>query len=185
MVGLAAVAGLFAADAPQFTKDGQLVLPANYREWIFLSSGLGMTYDSGSQRASAPNFTNVFVAPSAYRAFLEKGTWPDNTLLILEIRASASEGSINKGGQYQTDVVTIEAEVKDTRRFPGSGWAFFALGKATTGKVIPSSATCYSCHSANGAVDNTFVQFYPSLIAVAKQKGTMKAANLATPAQSH
>ena len=174
-----------AADTPQFTKDGQLVLPANYREWTFLSSGLGMTYDSGSQRGSAPSFTNVFVAPSAYRAFLGKGTWPENTLLILEIRSSASEGSINKGGQYQTDVLAIEAEVKDTKRFSGSGWAFFALGKAGTGKMIPPTATCYSCHAASGAVDNTFVQFYPSLLAVAKQKGTLKAANLATPAQAH
>jgi hypothetical protein len=31
-------------DAPQFTSDGQLVLPKDYREWVYLSSGLGMTY---------------------------------------------------------------------------------------------------------------------------------------------
>ena len=32
------------SDGPQFTPDGQLMLPNNYREWIHLSSGLGMTY---------------------------------------------------------------------------------------------------------------------------------------------
>ena len=29
---------------------------------------------------------------------------------------------------------------------------------------------CYSCHEQHGAVDTTFVQFYPTLIDAAKQK---------------
>jgi hypothetical protein len=29
---------------PRFTSDGQLLNPRNYRDWVFLSSGLGMTY---------------------------------------------------------------------------------------------------------------------------------------------
>ena len=32
---------------------------------------------------------------------------------------------------------------------------------------------CYSCHEQHGAVDTTFVQFYPTLIELAKQKGTL------------
>ena len=32
------------APTPQYTEDGQLVLPERYREWVFLSSGMGMTY---------------------------------------------------------------------------------------------------------------------------------------------
>jgi len=32
------------SDGPQFTPDGQLFLPKDYREWVYLSSGLGMTY---------------------------------------------------------------------------------------------------------------------------------------------
>jgi hypothetical protein len=31
-------------DEPQYTSDGQLKLPDNYREWIYLSSELGMIY---------------------------------------------------------------------------------------------------------------------------------------------
>ena len=30
---------------PRYTADGQLILPSDYREWVFLSSGLGMTYN--------------------------------------------------------------------------------------------------------------------------------------------
>jgi len=52
--------------------------------------------------------------------------------------------------------------VKDSARFPG-GWAFFAFGNGTTAKIIPLSRDCYSCHAEHGAVDTTFVQFYPTL----------------------
>lgn len=159
--------------SPQFTSDGRLVLPANYREWMFLSSGLGMTYDPAGNSNASPRFTNVFVTPAAYRSYVEHGKWPDNSILVLEIRASASDGSINKGGHYQNDLLAVEAEVKDTARFPGNGWAFFALDKTRTGAMLPKTAACYSCHAANGAADNTFVQFYPTLLAIAKDKGTL------------
>lgn len=158
---------------PRYTADGQLTLPGDYREWVFLSSGLGMTY----QRESAgrpPAFTNVFVNPVAYRAFIATGKWPDKTMLVLEIRASASKGSINQAGSYQSDVLAIESEVKDTAKYPGNGWVFFSFGKSNTGKLLPRSEDCYGCHLEHGAVDNTFVQFYPVLLEIAKQKGTFR-----------
>src|ERR1022692_4242520 len=79
-------------DDPRFTGDGQLMRPDNYREWIYLSSGLGMTYGP-SDSASAPSserfdnvFDNVFVTPLAYKAFLHTGSWPDKTMFALEVR---------------------------------------------------------------------------------------------------
>src|SRR5262249_46068832 len=74
---------------PQFTADGRLMPPADYRDWVFLSSGLGMTYGLLAQGATAehPRFENVFVNPRAYKAFLQTGTWPDKTMLILEVRS--------------------------------------------------------------------------------------------------
>jgi hypothetical protein len=157
---------------PHYATDGQLTLPSDYREWVFLSSGLGMSY--APMAGMAPAFTNVFVNPAAYRSFLSNGTWPDKTMLVLEIRASASKGSINKGGSYQSDVLGIEGEVKDLAKFGGNGWAFFGFGKSSTGKMLARSEDCYACHAEHGAVDNTFVQFYPVLLEIAKQKGTVK-----------
>jgi hypothetical protein len=163
-----------AEDSPGFTSNGQLKRPANYREWIFLSSGLGMTYGPAASHSSDehPTFDNVFVNRAAYRAFNATGQWPDKTLFLLEVRASQSKGSINNGGHYQSDLVDLEAHVKD-ERFPGK-WAFFAFPNgAETGKQIPATASCYSCHAQHGAVDTTFVQFYPTLIPIAKAKGTL------------
>jgi hypothetical protein len=164
-------------DGPRYTKGRNLVRPADYREWPFLSSGLGMTYQptqpAGSQSASQ-FFTNVFVNPSSYRSFMRTGKWPDSTILVLEVRQSDSEGSINKGGRFQTGFAGLEAHVKDSR-FP-DGWAFFNLGKAGSAEPLSGAAvaTCVECHTKNAAVERTFVQFYPTLLEVARQKGTLK-----------
>jgi hypothetical protein len=178
--GVAAMAALLihadtkpAADGPQYTADGRLVIPANYREWVFLSSGLGMAYGPMASPGT-PRFDNVFVSPSAYRSFLATGRWPDHTVMVLEVRESQSNGSINRNGHYQTGVVGVEVHVKDEKRFP-SKWAFFGFDDgAAPAKLVPTTANCYSCHEEHGAVDTTFVQFYPTLIEVAKQKGTLK-----------
>ena len=169
-------------DGPRYEQGTHLVRPADYREWIFLSSGIGMTYNPlvGTPPAgspSGPGFGNVFVNPSSYRSFVQTGHWPDRTVFILEGRRSATKGSINKGGRFQTDLVGIEAEVKDSR-FPG-GWAYFAFGSAPaiTDVARPLAgrdvATCIACHTKNGAVERTFVQFYPVLLKVAREKGTL------------
>ncbi len=163
--------------APRFTKDNELVRPADYREWIYLTSGLGMSYGPAAHETGDPPFDNVFVKPSAYRAFLETGKWPDKTMFVLEVRAAKQHGSINQAGHFQSDLVAVEAAVKDESRFPDK-WAYFGFGgpkdMRETAKAFPSNA-CHSCHSQNGAVENTFVQFYPTLMPVAQAKGTVKA----------
>jgi len=161
---------------PEYTGDGQLKLPENYREWIYLTSGFDMSYSPGAQGADHHMFDNVFVNPDSYKAFLETGTWPDKTMLVLEVRGAEGKGSINQKGNYQsTDRMGIEVHVKDERRFAGK-WAFFGFDDAKTAKtakMVPLEASCYSCHAAHGAVDTTFVQFYPTLLPIAKSKGTL------------
>jgi hypothetical protein len=162
------------SDQPRYSAKGELLPPENYREWVFLSSGLGMNYSPPTQGDMTPPFGNVFVTPGAYKSFMATGRWPDKTMFVLEVRASESKGSINKSGHYQGDLVALEAEVKDESRFAGK-WAFFSLGKGDApGKLFATTESCYSCHAEHGAVDNTFVQFYPTLLKVARERGTMK-----------
>jgi hypothetical protein len=150
---------------PEFDKNGELVRPKTYREWI---SGVGMNYGAGTLP-----FGNVFVEPSAYRKFVETGKWPDKSVFALEIRQPATEGSINKGGQYQTSLLGLEIAVKDVARF-ADGWGYFGFnGNAATAKVFGAEAGCNACHSKNAAVEHSFVQFYPTLLEIAKAKGTL------------
>jgi len=163
-----------APEIPELTAAHTLTLPADFREWVFLSAGLGMTYGPNAPAPGQPqSFTNVYVNPSAYRAFLQTGAWPDRSMFVLEIRGSASEGSINRSGHFQTGLRAIEVNLKDAR-LPG-GWGFFDFGQAT-GPVapLPETAACYACHRDNTAVEHTFVQFYPTLMEVAQRRGTVK-----------
>jgi hypothetical protein len=174
------------SDKAQFTRDGELAYPANYREWIFLSSGLGMTYGPNAPAAGAPlRFDNVFVNPSSYRQFLRTGKWVDGTVMILEVRSSETKGSINQHGSFQKDVVAVEAHVKDSRRFQG-GWAFYDLKRGqVSAKAIAPGNSCEQCHVKHGAVDTTFVQFYPDLIPIASKFGQFKSEAAQPVASSH
>lgn len=163
-----------ASDGPMLQAEHKLEFPSNYREWMFLSSGIGMNYGPNAPAEGAPqSFTNVYVNPSSYKAFMTTGKWPDRTMFVLEIRGSATEGSINKTGRFQTGIRAIEANVKDTR-LPG-GWGFYNFGREQAAVApLPQTATCYTCHADNTAVEHTFVQFYPELMAVARKMGTVK-----------
>ena len=191
VLGLLAPFGAFLQDAPsshstpEYTSDGQLKRPADYRQWIYLTSGFDMSYSTDSGMGDHHMFDNVFVNRGAYEAFQKTGTWPDKTMLVLEMRGAEGRGSINQKGNYQGEPMGIEVHVKDEARFPGK-WAFFGFDDGDTAKMTPTSATCYSCHADHGAVDTTFVQFYPTLLPIAKSKGTLSASylkELPVPAQ--
>jgi hypothetical protein len=156
---------------PAYT-DGRLVLPEDYRGWVYLSSGFDMSYRPNAQPGHHM-FDNVFVQPEAYQVFAASGTWPDKTMLVLEVRGAQDRGSINKSGNYQgTEVMGIEVHVKDSAHFPDQ-WAFFAFDGKQPAQMIAKTADCYSCHAEHAAVDNTFVQFYPTLLPIAEAKATL------------
>jgi hypothetical protein len=163
-------------DEPRYDAGGRLIAPADYREWVFLSSGVDMSYSARPAMADAHMFDNVFVPRAAYAAFKRTGVWPDKTILILENRGAKSKGSINQLGFFQSgEVMGLEAHVKDTARFKG-GWGFFALEGTAPARQIPYEAACYACHQAHAAADTTFVQFYPTLLPVATRLGTLNPA---------
>ena len=167
-----------AGDGPQYANATDLVRPDDYREWTFLSSSLDMTYDAPGERSGPSRFQNVYVNRSSYRAFLDNGRWPDATIFVLEIRESSSEGAINDAGQFQADLVALEAEVKDDRF--ADGWAFYDFGVAGSLRDVAEPlagervARCIECHTEHTAVERTFVQFYPTLLEAARRAGTVK-----------
>ena len=150
-----------------------LDFPASYREWVYLSTGFDMTYNPAFAAPNHHMFSNVFVNPEAYRAFLATGHWPDKTMLVLEIRGASAMTSLNKAGSFQdVAVMGIEVHARDDERFPG-GWGFFAFGGRAPADRMPDAADCYACHQAHGAVDTSFAQFYPTLLPTAQAKGTL------------
>jgi hypothetical protein len=163
---------------PQYSGD-KLVRPEGYREWIYLSSGLGMNYSPAP--GSHEMFTNVFVPRWAYRQFVASGKWPDQTWFVVEDRDQQSKGSINKTGHFQTDLMGLGVEVKDEKRFPDK-WAYFAFGDDDKTSAAAPKAACWQCHEDNAAVEHSFVQFYPTLKPIAQKFGTYRQQAEAVPA---
>ena len=179
--------GAWVGDGPAYTAGGDLKFPAKYREWVFLSSGLDMSYDPKGNASGMHMFNNVFVNPDAYRSYQATGHWPDGTELVLENRGGISGAkaspSLNKAGQTQTaELMGLEVHVLDAGHVEagkaGDGWAFYGFDKGVSAKPIPRTADCYSCHQQHAAVDTTFVQFYPTLLEAAQQHKTLSAAYL-------
>src|SRR5271170_4673640 len=172
------IAGRDVAAEPAYDSQGSLQLPFKYREWIYLTSGIDMSYNPKADMAGDSMFDNVFVNPAAYRSFVETGTWPDKTMLVLESRGAQGRGSINQRGHFQsTELMGLEVHVRDETKTPGK-WAFYEFDSEKPAEQIPPAAACYSCHDQHAAVATTFVQFYPTLLPIAKEKKTLSAAYL-------
>jgi hypothetical protein len=180
-------AAVAAAPAEQlaYTSDGKIVFPTDYRSWVYLTTGLAMSYSPRTQPNGSPFFDNVFVTPDAYRTFVDTGHWPDKTMFVIEVRASRDKGSITKSGRFQGDVAGYDVEVRDDARFPDEKWKWTAFdapdkaGAIAPAAAFPKTAACFQCHNANAAVDKSFVQFYPTLLPIARAKHTLNAAYLA------
>jgi hypothetical protein len=162
------------AGAPRYNAKGDFIPPSDYREWIYLSSGLDMDY---SDDAAAPDhhmFDNVWVDPAAWHAFQKTGHWPDKTIFAREDRGATSKGSINKSGLFQTEeTMGVEYHVRDEARFKG-GWGFFSTEGTKPAEFIHYDAPCYACHEAHGALDTSFTQFYPTARPIAAKAGTLR-----------
>jgi hypothetical protein len=156
----------------RYEADGKLIRP-EYREWVFLGAGLDMTYGSRAANAMPDHhmFTNVFVNPTSYRAFVASGRWPDKTIFMLEVRHTGTDRRPNRAGLFQVEAVGLEAHVLDAST---GGSRFYDFDGKTSGTPLPATSSCNTCHAEHGAVDNTFVQFYPELLEIAKAKGTIK-----------
>ena len=170
-LGLAA-ALLLASVGALAEEPETMAVPADYRQWVFLTSSLDLDYNTAAPR-SEHMLDNVFADPKAFAAFQKTGAWPVGSILIKENRNAESTGTLSKAGQFQAGVKNLEIHIKDGKRFAGK-WSFFKSedGKAPAA-LQPLSVNCYACHEAHGAVDTTFVQFYPTLMPVAKEKGTI------------
>jgi hypothetical protein len=155
---------------PQYDEKGQLLRPADYREWMFLSAGFGMNYSP--EPGGHELFTNVFVQRWAYNDFVNSGKWPEQTMFVIDERDTASRSSINQKGHYQTDLMGLAVEVKDSAHNPDK-WAYYGFNAdGKSAGAMPHGNGCWSCHDAHAAVEHTFVQFYPTLKPIAKKFGT-------------
>jgi len=149
---------------PQYDKSGALLLPEDYRRWIMVGASLGLSYAEGP--ASHEMFAHTLMEPTAYRYFVETGTFREGTMFALLLQGTGDKVLPARRGQFANEVHGVEMAVKDSSHVP-EGWAYY--GFAGTGAAVRSTApaepknSCFTCHAEHAARDHVFLQFYPLL----------------------
>ncbi len=159
-----------------FNDDGSVNQPVNWRKWVFV--GAPLTPNAlNDGKAPFPEFHNVYVEPSAFKAYESTGKWPEGTQIAKELTSiyqndndeTGASSEVSGRGFQQGEFQGLELTVKDTKRFedmPG-GWAYFSFGHKPqpyekTAMAFPAES-CNACHAASAADDFVFTQFYPVL----------------------
>jgi Cytochrome P460 len=151
-----------APGGPKYGANG-LERPRGYERWVAVGLSLGLGYSNGSDPRSHEQFHQVLLEPSAFDMFLRTGSFPEGTMLALEIAEAGSRVLPARTGLFANERVALELAVKDHRTTP-DGWAYYSFGDGTQPSAQPlRGGACFSCHRAHAATDNVFTQFYPRL----------------------
>ena len=168
IISLLTLSTLMADEAPEvdvadFDDDGNLLLPAEFDQWVFLGSSLGQQYEAESFDADSPGmFQVVRMEPTAYAAFLETGEFVDGTMFALHFYGAQEKKSINRGGFVMDRLHFAEIHYKHSKYPDGFNFFTFTPGSETATEVgLPND--CVECHVKDGGYDGVFVQFYPDM----------------------
>jgi hypothetical protein len=84
------------APKPQYDEKGQLIRPADRREWIFRSAEYGMNHSPAPGRHEM--FPNVSVRRWAYNELANSEKWPEKCMFMIDERDSAIRSSVSRKG---------------------------------------------------------------------------------------
>jgi hypothetical protein len=152
--------------APKFDEGGKLLLPSNYRTWVFVGTAITPN-EMNDGKAAFPEFHTIYMDPASYKIFKTSGEFPEGTMMVKETLLIGSKEAPSGKGYFMGDFVLLAAGVKDTKRFGGqhAGWGFFVFGNPDQpqpkSEVFPVEK-CNNCHSA-AAQEQVFIQYYPVL----------------------
>jgi hypothetical protein len=149
---------------PQYDRSGALQLPADYRQWVFVGSSLGLSYSEGPSMGMEM-FHETLMEPTAYKHFVTTGTFREGTMLALILHGVGERAAPARRGKFATDVHGVEMAVKD-KSHRAEGWAYYnfgGMGGARTAAQAMPKENCYNCHVEHAKRDNVFLQFYSML----------------------
>jgi hypothetical protein len=158
---------------PEYTADGQLLLPKDWHHWVYIGSPLTPNALNDGH-ANFPEFHNVYIEPGSYEIYKKTGQFPEGTIFFKELQltlpAENPDGSRTEPsgrGFFPGPYNGADVTVKDSKRFAESnGWGYFNFNhhepKAPMAKV-KAKGECAYCHIASAKKDEVWTQFYPLL----------------------
>jgi hypothetical protein len=158
-----------------FAKDGSLIRPAGWREWVFVGSPL-TPHSLNGGAASFPEFHSVYIDPESWAHWKETGTFREGTMFAKELTLVGDTAATSGIGFFNGELQGFEIAHKDTTKYSAEtdGWAYYSFGHkpepyASSASAMPA-ASCAACHTAAADDDMVFTQYYPILRA-AKDAG--------------
>jgi hypothetical protein len=158
---------------PEYTASGELILPKNFHEWVYVGSPLTPNALNGGH-AGFPEFHNVYIEPCSYAKYKETNVFPEGTIFFKELQLTLPPADFPDGsrtepsgrGYFPGPWNGADVTVKDTKRYADGGWGYYNFNhhepKAPTAKLKPLTE-CAFCHIASAKKDEVWTQFYPLL----------------------
>jgi hypothetical protein len=152
----------------KFNRQGELIQPEGWREWVYI--GTPLTPNSlNKPEAAFPEFHSVYIDPKSWDHYKKTGKFREGTVIAKELSLVGSTKAVSGNGFFMGEFSGFEIAYKSKERFPKEpgNWAYFTFGHhappyATTAKAQPTAA-CAACHQASAAEDMVFSQYYPVL----------------------
>jgi hypothetical protein len=155
---------------PEYTSKGELILPKNFSEWIYVGSPI-TPHGLNDGKAGFPEFHNVYIEPGSYEIYKKTNTFPEGTILFKELQLvldpkfpDGSRTETSGRGFFPGALNGADVIVKDTKRYPETkGWGFYNFNhsepKAKVATVMPRDK-CAFCHEGGAKKDMVWTQFY-------------------------
>ncbi|MBV1881950.1 MAG: cytochrome P460 family protein [Pseudomonadales bacterium] len=159
----------------KFKKDGQMIRPAGWREWVFVGSPVTPnSLNAGA--APFPEFHSVYIDPQSWAHWKKTGKFREGTMFAKELTSVGATKATSGKGFFNGELIGFEISHKDSKRYSkeSGGWAYYTFGHHVepykdTAAAMPDAA-CAACHTAAAADDMVFTQYYP-ILRVSKNAG--------------
>src|SRR3954454_15964534 len=70
---------------PEYTPSGDLILPENFHEWVYVGSPLTPNALNGG-KAGFPEYHNVYIEPCSYEKYKQTSVFPKETIFFKELQ---------------------------------------------------------------------------------------------------
>jgi hypothetical protein len=154
-----------ALDVARYGAGGELLRPGDLPTWVHIGSTLGNDYRDAAFDPAHPAVIGVVqMEPAAWRHFREHGSYADGSMFLLSFYTAEAKSDPQLQGFVQGALQAREIHVIDKQRF-ADGRAFFLFQQEDQAQstALPAGNDCVQCHEAEGELDGTFIQFYPTL----------------------
>lgn len=155
---------------PEYTPNGELILPKNFNEWIYVGSPT-TPHGLNDGKAGFPEFHNVYIEPGSYEIYKKTNVFPEGTILFKELQLvqdpTFPDGSRTESsgrGFFPGALNGADVTVKDSKRYAQTkGWGFYNFSHSEPkAKVATLQARdkCAFCHEGGAKKDMVWTQFY-------------------------